>query len=206
MNDSTESVEDGQGEDREIHAVVIAASVGGPPTIEEILTDLPATFPLPIFIVQHFSSHFPRIFAERLERSIDLSVKVAEDGESVEGSRVYIAPGNCHLLIQSMKNRTGNVLRLTENGDTYQHKPSADLLMESVARTYGRHTLGIVLTGMGNDGTQGLMTIKEGGGTTIAEADETSQIFGMPRSAIEEGVVDFVLPSDQISRQIREMV
>lgn len=204
MTDSNQ-IEHTTAQSEAVEAVVIAASVGGPPAIEAILSELPGKNPWTLFIVQHFSSHFSRPFAQRLNRKLDLSIQEGEDQKRVEEGEVYVAPGGAHMKVQPCGNSSGNQIKIIDSHDGKQmSRPSANVLMESVAEVYGKNTVGIVLTGMGNDGTEGLRKMKEEGGKTIAEHQQTCRIFGMPRSAIEAGVVDLVLPLDEIAQQLQE--
>jgi two-component system, chemotaxis family, protein-glutamate methylesterase/glutaminase len=178
-------------------AIGIASSTGGPPAIQTILRDLPSAFDVPILIAQHMPRTFTALFAERLNKHTDLHVTEGVDAEKLEPRHVYIAPGGKHMLVR----REGNALRIeiSPRQPGARYHPSADLLFESLANEAGSRTIGAVLTGMGDDGCNGLKQIKAKGGITIAESERTAVIFGMPQEAIRAGIVDFVLPLHEIS-------
>ncbi|MCI0414804.1 chemotaxis response regulator protein-glutamate methylesterase [bacterium] len=177
-------------------AIVIASSTGGPSAIQSILRDLPATFDVPILVAQHMPRTFTALFAERLNKHTGLRVTEAVDAEMLESHHVYIAPGGSHMLVRKKGN--GFRIEISPRLPGARYHPSADLLFESLANEAGAKTIGAVLTGMGDDGCQGLARIKAKGGITIAESERTAIIFGMPQEAIRAGIVDFVLPLREI--------
>ena len=181
--------------------VTIGASTGGPPALQMILNLLPADFPTPVAVAQHMPPSFTRFFAERLNLSCKLEVKEAEEGDEVRPGLVLIAPGGKNMRFKRQGARTGVVLSNQAESDRYV--PSVDMMMESAAQVFGSKTLGVILTGMGNDGTRGMAAIKKFRGQTIAESEETAVIFGMPGEAIEHGVVDHVVNLDRIAGMIR---
>jgi two-component system chemotaxis response regulator CheB len=174
----------------------IASSTGGPPAIQSIVRDLSANFSVPILIAQHMPRGFTALFAERLNKITSLSVQEANDGALLEPGNVYIAPGGKHLLVHKFGEKL-QIEILQRDEERYQ--PSADLLFESLANAVEERTIGAVLTGMGDDGSKGLRSIKNKGGITIAESERTAIIFGMPQEAIQTGVVDYVLPLHQVA-------
>jgi len=174
----------------------VASSTGGPPAIQAILRDLPAHFDVPILIAQHMPRNFTAQFAERLNRYTSLRVTEATNGVFLKSGNVYVAPGGRHLAVHQSGERF-QIELLQEAPGRYQ--PSADLLFETISKAAGTRTIGVVLTGMGNDGCKGLKSIKEQGGITIAESERTAIIFGMPQEAIQGGMVDYVLPLQQVS-------
>ncbi len=176
--------------------VAVGASTGGPRAIGELVTALPPELPVTICVVQHMPIGFTRSFAERLDRQCSLHVVEAEEGQVVEPGGVYVAPGGSHMVLARQGERL--VVALTQAPAVHSVRPSIDVLMQSVADVGGRDTLGILLTGMGSDGVEGLAAIKAAGGTTIVQDRETSTIFGMPRAAIQRGVADQILPLSQI--------
>jgi two-component system chemotaxis response regulator CheB len=182
---------------KRVDLVAIGASTGGPPAIQTIVTTIPKDFPAPIVIAQHMPPVFTHYFAERLDRISQLEVKEAEEGDVVEAGRVLIAPGGSHMFFERWGDRVRVCIGAHQRTDKYV--PSIDTMMVSAAEIYHEKVLGILLTGMGNDGKVGMRKIKEKGGTTIAEAEETAVIFGLPREAIKEGVVDHILPLLTIS-------
>lgn len=186
---------------RKIRLIAIGASTGGPQVLAEILRDLPGDLAAPILIVQHIASGFVPGLVEWLGGVTRLAVKVAEPGELVRQGTVYLAPNGFQMGI-AMEGR----IRLTKEPADDTFCPSASYLFQSVAEAYGRSAVGILLTGMGRDGATGLQRLREAGGVTIAQDEETSVIFGMPGEAIRLGAAMYVLSREQISATIRSMV
>lgn len=180
----------------EIDVVAIGASTGGPPALERILPLLPKNFPAGLLVVQHIPVGFTRSLAERLNSKSLIRVQEAKEGDIVTPGKALIAPSGLHIRL---KKRTGALtVHLGEEPKESLHRPSIDIMMESVARVCGKRALGLLLTGMGNDGAMGMKAIKESGGITIAQDERTSVIFGMPKAAIEEGIVDEIAPLEKI--------
>lgn len=177
--------------------VLIGVSTGGPPALQTILTMIPASFPLPILIVQHMPTGFTASLAERLNRSCQIAVKEATDGETPLAGTAYIAPGGSHLKVS----RSGKeiLLRLDSKPDDTLHKPSVDVLFESAAKVCGSKALAFVLTGMGRDGALGAVQIKNAGGRVVVESEETAVVFGMPKAVIDVIKVDGVIPLHQVA-------
>ncbi len=184
--------------------VAIAASTGGPQTLDKLLQRLPADLPAAVLVVQHMPVGFTASFARRLDQSILLPVREGEDGQEVKAGHVYVAPGGRHMVVIRRGERF--VLQLLDTPPVNSVRPSADVMMESVAELAGGCSIGVVLTGMGRDGTDGLGHIRQAGGVTIAQDKDTSTIFGMPKAAIGRGVVDQVLPLGEIPDAIVEGV
>ncbi|NOR82406.1 MAG: chemotaxis-specific protein-glutamate methyltransferase CheB [Ardenticatenales bacterium] len=184
--------------------VAIAASTGGPQTLGHIFRQLPSGLPTAILVVQHMPAGFTATFAERLDRHSPVNVREARDGETIRSGVAYVAPGGVHMAV--VKEGRGPVLRMEETPPVNAVRPSADVLMSSVALVAGRSSVGIVLTGMGKDGSDGLAQIKRAGGATIAQDEESSIVFGMPGSAIGQGVVDRVLPLLEIPAALVDAV
>jgi two-component system chemotaxis response regulator CheB len=180
--------------------VVIAASTGGPTALQIVISALPAGFPAAVLVVQHIPRGFTKSLAERLDARSAIPVREARDGEPVLPGAILVAPAGIHAKV-ARRRGTVEVLLDEEPRDTL-HRPSADVLMAAVAAAYGPLALGVVLTGMGSDGTEGLRVIREKGGLTLAEAEETCVIFGMPKAAIEAGVVHRVVPIDHVAGEI----
>jgi two-component system chemotaxis response regulator CheB len=180
--------------------VVIATSTGGPPALAAVIPQLPATLRSSLLVVQHMPAGFTKPLAERLAARSALPVREAEDGESVAAGQVLIAPAGIHMKVHKRGER-GRVVLDEEPRDTL-HRPSADVLMTAVARVYGPRALGIVLTGMGADGVEGLRAIRAAGGRTLAESEASCVVYGMPRAAVEAGVVDRTLPLAEIVDEI----
>jgi two-component system, chemotaxis family, protein-glutamate methylesterase/glutaminase len=197
----TSRPETGESEVTEpVKIVTIGASTGGPPAIQTIVSQLPQDLSVAVAIAQHMPGGFTEYFAKRLDHLSQLKVKEASHEEAVEPGKVYIAPGGYHVTFEREKGVVRFSIKPRSEGDKYS--PSVDILMKSAAEIYGRRTLGIILTGMGRDGKQGMRCIKENGGSTLAESEETAVVFGMPREAIEEGVVDKVLTLQNIPGEI----
>ncbi len=182
-----------------VDIVGIGISTGGPPSLRTIFKKFPEDYPVPITVVQHMPPGFTRALAERLDKISKLHVKEAEQGEKIEKHTVYIAPGDYHMEIKN-----GRVV-LEKGERIWGQRPAADPMFFSIAEEYGKFSLGVVMTGMGRDGAQGLKKIKEKGGKTIAQNKETCVVFGMPRVAIEEGSVDLVVPLEEIPEAIIKM-
>jgi two-component system chemotaxis response regulator CheB len=180
--------------------VVIAASTGGPSALQQVVSALPAGLPAPVLIVQHIPRGFTRSLAERLDARSAIPVREARDGDALAAGSILIAPAGIHTRL--LRRRGGVVVLLDEEPRDALHRPSADVLMSSAADVFGRHVVGIVLTGMGSDGTEGLRAIRSRGGRTVAESEETAVIFGMPKAAIEAGVVDRTVPLDRVAEEI----
>jgi two-component system chemotaxis response regulator CheB len=181
---------------RRIKAVVIASSTGGPKALSHLCTYLPKDFPVPIILVQHNSSGFDLGFVQWLNGFTELNVCLAQKGTIPVKGNFYVAPTDKHLLVS----KTGFLL---DNGDPVNsQKPAADLLFNSASELYGESLISVVLTGMGRDGADGSRFVKKGGGITIAQNEESSLIFGMPKAAIETGCIDTILPLDLIAQQL----
>jgi two-component system chemotaxis response regulator CheB len=176
---------------------VIGASTGGPAALQQILQQLPATFPLPIAIVQHMPPGFTRPFAARLDGLCRLAVTEAVDGERLAPGRVVIAPAGLHLRLSS-----GLVTLVSAEPAGARHMPSVDVLFRSADRARPGKVLGVLLTGMGEDGAEGLSVIRGHGGRTVAESEESCAVYGMPRAAVERGAAEIVLPLPAIAASL----
>ncbi len=183
-----------------VELVVIAASTGGPSALQEVVSTLPAGFPASVVVVQHIPRGFTKSLSERLDARSAVPVREARDGDAIEPGTVLIAPAGIHARL--VRSRGGVQVSLDEEPRDALHRPSADVLMASAAEVYGPRVIGIVLTGMGSDGTEGLRRIREKGGRTLAESEETAVIYGMPKAAIEAGVVDRSVPLDRVVGEI----
>ncbi len=177
---------------RGVEVVVIGTSTGGPPALQAIIPRLPRGLPSAVLVVQHMPVGFTRSLAERLQSRSALPVREARDGETVVAGEVLIAPAGVHMKVRHRAEDTRIVL--DEEPRSALHRPSVDVLMMTVAKAYGPRVLGVVLTGMGSDGVEGLRAIREAGGLTLAESEESCVIYGMPKAAVEAGVVDRSLP------------
>lgn len=180
--------------------VVIGTSTGGPPALQVIIPRLPREMASAVLIVQHMPPGFTRSLADRLDARSPLPVREAEEGEPVIAGAVLIAPAGQHMKV---RRRGGTVrIHLDDEPRSALHRPSADVLMASAAKVYESRVLGVVLTGMGSDGVEGLRAIREAGGQTFAESEETCVIYGMPKAAMEAGVVDRSVPLDRMADAI----
>jgi two-component system chemotaxis response regulator CheB len=184
--------------------VVIGTSTGGPAALQAVIPALPADLRVPVLVVQHMPIGFTRSLAERLDQRSDLMVREARDGEPLLPGRVLIAPAGRHLKVHRVQGEAR--VHLDYEPMEALHRPSVDVLMQSAARAYGAALLGVVLTGMGADGVEGLRAIKAAGGRTLAESEDTCVIYGMPKAAIEAGVVHRVAALDRIADEIRSAV
>ncbi len=180
--------------------IVIGVSTGGPNALTDIIPLLPASFDVPILIVQHMPASFILPLAERLTTLGKISVQVAQHGEKIKGSMCRIAPGECHLEII----QTGGVLstQLTDAPPENSCKPAADVLFRSAAKACGNLVLGIVLTGMGRDGCAGSKSIREAGGNVIVQDEPSSVVWGMPGAVVESNLANKVLPLNEIAPEI----
>jgi two-component system chemotaxis response regulator CheB len=181
--------------------VAIASSTGGPDALSVILPQLPENFPCPIVIAQHISDGFVSGMVEWLKLITKLNIKIAVEGDVLTVGSVYVSPSEKHTEI----NASRGIAFVDRHPQDIYH-PSCDLLLSSVARVYGKRSIGVILTGMGSDGALGIRRIKEAGGTTIAQDEKTSIVFGMNKVAIDSGYVDKILPLENISKKIVEMV
>lgn len=181
--------------------VAIGASTGGPEALMRLLPLIPEDFPTPILVVQHMPPLFTGSFATRLDQVCALRVVEALDGEPLLGGTVYVSPGDRHMTVI----RDGTLLRvrLTDDPPVHSCRPATDVLFNSAANLFGPHVLGIVLTGMGTDGTQGAMAIREKGGRVIVQDAETCLIYGMPKSVYDAGLANEQLPIPEIAARIK---
>ena len=185
---------------RRAEIVVIGTSTGGPPALQAIVPRLPEDLATAVLVVQHMPVGFTRSLAERLDARSVLEVREANDGEALAPGLVLVAPAGRHMKV---RRRNGQPkVWLDDEPRSALHRPSVDVLMTSVAEVFGARALGIVLTGMGSDGVLGLRAIRAAGGRTIAESEETCVIYGMPKAAVEAGVVDESVPLDRIADEI----
>jgi len=185
-----------------IELLVIGASTGGPPAIHHIIASLPSGFDKCIVVIQHMPKGFTRPFAERLARVSKLEVSEAEDGTELRPGEIIVAPGGYHLIPQRSGTATFCTLEAKDSNDKYV--PSIDRFLISASRLYKSRLLGILLTGMGNDGLQGFEAIKKNGGTTIAESEKSALVYGMPREVIRNNLADHIIPLTDIPDKLLE--
>ena len=182
--------------------VVLGASTGGPRALSTILSGLPENFPVGIVVAQHMPQGFTATLAQRLDRRSAITVREAADGDRVEPGVALLGAGGRQVVVE----RSGGdlVVRLRHSGDRLLHRPSVNALFLSAAEATGSRTIGVVLTGMGQDGAEGLAAIGAAGGRTLVESDETAVIYGMPRAA--RGAAERALPLDRLAEALRELV
>jgi two-component system, chemotaxis family, protein-glutamate methylesterase/glutaminase len=181
--------------------IVLGTSTGGPKVLQEFLPELPADLPVGMLVVQHMPPGFTAPFARRLDSLCKLKVREAQHGETIDPGMVYIAPAGQHTTLgRRLGTRATMCLSMEPTGTL--HKPSVDVTMLSAAKTFGSQTLGIIMTGMGSDGLQGMTAIHDAGGITIGQDEATCAVYGMPRCCAENGILDKVVPLPQLSRQI----
>lgn len=184
-----------------LRAIAVAASTGGPAALRNVLSALPADFPVPILVVQHMTPGFVQGLADWLSTVCALRVSVARHGELPQASSVYLAADDHHLTVGPDQR-----LRFDDGPPVFGFRPSATRLFESVGAIYGRRSLAVMLTGMGQDGVDGLRPLRKAGGRVLGQDEASSVVFGMPRAAIESGLVDTVLPLERIGAYLRDAV
>ena len=182
---------------QEKRIVVIASSTGGPQALRLVIPSLPGDLPVPVLIVQHLPAGFTARLSESLDRSSALTVEEAHPGSKPEPGRVLIAPGGLHMVLSE-----AGAIKLTLDERECGVRPAANPMMESVAAVYGASTLGVVLTGMGSDGTRGAGLIKEAGGEVIVEHEATCVVYGMPKSVVKAGYADRIVPLPKVASEI----
>ncbi|SIS37585.1 protein-glutamate methylesterase/protein-glutamine glutaminase [Salimicrobium flavidum] len=183
--------------------IAIGTSTGGPRALQEVLTSLPIDFPSPILIVQHMPPGFTKSLADRLNKLAQIHVKEAEHGERILEGTAYIAPGGYHLSVKESPELT---IVLSENEEIFGHRPSVNYLFDSLTSLISHHLVTVVMTGMGADGTEGLIRLKKAlpGTHSIAEAEESCIVYGMPKSVVVSGLADEVLTLKDIARGIHK--
>ncbi|MBF0558866.1 MAG: chemotaxis-specific protein-glutamate methyltransferase CheB [Nitrospirae bacterium] len=180
--------------------VAIASSTGGPEAISVILSGLPEKFPCPVVIAQHISDGFVSGMVEWLKGISKLDIKVASNGDCLAAGTVYVSPSDRHMEVSPERR-----ISLIDRHPKDIYRPSCDVLLSSVARVYGRKSIGVILTGMGSDGALGMKRIKDAKGTTIAQDEKTSVVFGMNKVTIDSGCVDKILPLDKIANEVAHL-
>jgi two-component system, chemotaxis family, protein-glutamate methylesterase/glutaminase len=180
--------------------VAIGASAGGPTALAMLLKGLPSDFPLPIVVAQHIPQEFVAGMARWLDATTPLIVRVATDGHALEPGVVHLSPGSAHTAVARQGRRF--ITQLIQKQGTYRHQPSVDVLFASVAKAAGASGIGVILTGMGDDGAEGLLAMRQAGARTFAQDEASCTVFGMPGAAIECGAVERVLPLSHLSAAI----
>jgi two-component system, chemotaxis family, protein-glutamate methylesterase/glutaminase len=185
---------------KKINVIAIGTSTGGPPALQAIIPLLPKNLPVPITVVQHMPPTFTKSLAERLDSLSQVSVKEAENGERLNPGIVYIAPGGKHMII---KNRLSySEIILSDEPSNTLHRPAVDVMVKSVAESYGPTVLGVILTGMGSDGLEGMRLVKQKGGSVFAQNQESCVVYGMPRAIVDNLLADKVVPLDNMAVEI----
>lgn len=179
--------------------IAVGASTGGTEALRVLLNAMPSDCP-PIVIVQHMPEVFTRAFANRLNSECAITVKEAEGGDRLEAGHAFVAPGNLHMLVDRVD--TGLVIHLKDGPLVSRHRPSVDVLFRSVAISAGPKAVGVIMTGMGDDGAQGMLEMKQAGAINIAQDESSCVVFGMPREAIARGAVDLVSPLESLSAEV----
>ena len=191
-------------EGRSIRAIAIGVSTGGPNALRVLFRNIDPAIKVPVFVVQHMPAGFTAEFAESLNRISPIEIKEAEAGDVASSGRVFIAPGNRHLSV--VRKRLANVIELGDQEPVNGHRPSADVLFSSIAYVYAANSLAIIMTGMGKDGARSIGEIKDAGGVTVAQDEESCVVYGMPRVAVELGNVDTVVSLNEIPNLINELI
>ncbi len=181
--------------------VVIGSSTGGPRALNSVIPDLPATLPAAVLVVQHMPAGFTRSLAERLDSLSPLKVKEAEPGDRLEVGKILVAPGGFHLTLDE-----SGAVALNQNPPVHGVRPAIDVALSSVVKHYSSAVIGVILTGMGSDGTNGCALVHQAGGWVIAEDESTCVVWGMPRSVLEAGVVDETNLLPNIPRAIERAI
>jgi len=181
--------------------VALGISTGGPKALQEILPTFPVDFAVPILIVQHMPPGFTNPFANRLNNLCAASVCEASHGEIIRPGVIYIAPGGCHMTVDRPAN-SRSVICLSDKPENQLHVPSVDIMMQSVASAFHSQAMGVIMTGMGSDGAQGMNAIHHEGGFTLGQDEPSCAVYGMPRVCAEMGILDRVVPLSRITHEI----
>lgn len=187
----------------DIKAILIGISTGGPLSLQKVIPYLHAQLPAPIIVVQHMPPMFTYSLAERLNKLSELTVKEASNNDLLEPSKVYFAPGGKQLLVSNSSDSI--TLKISDTPDNTLYKPSVDVTLNSLIDVYGKNVLPIIMTGMGKDGLEAVKRIKQIGGYAIAQDEESSVVYGMPRAIAENNLADLILPLDKIAYQINKI-
>jgi two-component system chemotaxis response regulator CheB len=186
---------------RASRVVAIGISTGGPQALQYLLPQLPKNFPGTILIVQHMPEGFTEMFSRRLEEICSITVKEAQSGDLLLAGRALICPGNRHMKVRRLA--MGDVAVLSDEPRVNGHRPSVDVLFKSVAEEFGEKSIAVIMTGMGEDGAQGLGLVRTAGGMTIAQSEESCVVYGMPKAAIERGYAVRVVPLDALANTLQ---
>lgn len=185
--------------------IAIGCSTGGPQALFEIVPNIPSDCPAAIVIVQHMPKSFTKPFAERLNNLCPLEVREAVDADEIKPGRVLVAPGGMQFRLVK-RTITSSVVKLSQNVENHPHAPSVDVMLQSVAALYGERSIGVILTGMGHDGLEGMKAIKAANGRTVAQDEASSVVYGMPKAVVEAGCADKVVSLSKVVGEIMNMV
>lgn len=185
----------------ELEILGIGASAGGPVALSRLFRELPRPLRVPVLVVQHITPGFLESFTQWLSGQVSLPIRIGRDGEELRPGEVYFAPEDVHVEVTSSRR-----LKLSGAEPLNGFRPSTDRMFESLARTFGNRCVGVILTGMGDDGARGLLEIRQRGGRTFAQDEGSCLVFGMPRHALELGAVDDVKPLDELARELAQLI
>jgi len=187
-------------------AIAIGISTGGPLSLQKVIPILsPRAIKCPVFIVQHMPPKFTKSLADRLNDLSEIKVKEAEHNDIVEAGTVYLAPGGYHMTVRK-KSFISQVIEISENPSNTLHRPSVDVMMTSVVETYGRKTLGVIMTGMGKDGLEAIKLLKSTGGYSIAQDEDSCVVYGMPKAIVDANLADEIISLQRIAETINAVV
>ncbi len=186
-------------------AVGLGISTGGPFSLQKVIPQLSEKLNCPVFIVQHMPPIFTKSLAERLNNISKVKVKEAEDNELVQNGVVYIAPGGLHMTL-TKKSLSSVFIKISQQPDSTLHRPSVDVMLNSVVDVYGKYTLGVIMTGMGKDGLEGIKKLKKLGGYSLVQDESSCVVFGMPKAVADEGLADVIAPVDKIPEIINKVI
>jgi two-component system, chemotaxis family, protein-glutamate methylesterase/glutaminase len=181
--------------------VAVGVSTGGPNAVQYVLSQLPADFPAAIVVVQHMPEGFTEMFARRLHETCAIEVREAQSGDLMLAGRALICPGNRHIKVRRMP--LGNIVVLSDDDKVNGHRPSVDVLFRSAAQEFGSQTVAVLMTGMGEDGAEGMGLVKAAGGITIAQSENSCVVYGMPKAAVERGFATRVVPLDAMAHTLQ---
>jgi two-component system, chemotaxis family, protein-glutamate methylesterase/glutaminase len=201
MRARPEKISTGRSAPRPTKLVAIGISTGGPQALEFLLAQLPPDFPGSIVIVQHMPEGFTDMFARRLDEICSLRVKEAQSGDILQAGRVLVCPGSRHMRVKRLT--MGDVVVLSDEARVNGHRPSVDVLFRSAAEEFAKEAVAVLMTGMGDDGAEGLGAVKKAGGVTIAQGEESCVVFGMPKAAIERGYATRIVALDVLASTLQ---
>lgn len=190
-----------------LNIIAIGTSTGGPKALQDLIPTIPSDIPAAVLVVQHMPALFTKSLADRLDSRSNLKVKEAVDGETIKQGFVYIAPGGQNMLVKNFDNSNGLKLQMSSDSMQEHHKPSVNILLNSLAESNAKKVICVIMTGMGSDGSKGVINLKEKKKSyVIAQSEQSSVVFGMPKAAIKTGMVDIVLPLNEIVSHINNIL